>query len=105
MQRVPVLRADPFRLQTTKTQYQGVSATLRQVASWYRTISIGESTSRDDVSVDDGPAGDGLGPGPPMGIVWCLPRESGGFTCRELLPDGTTAIFSSPTDISGHWLD
>lgn len=88
------------QLRVTKTQYQGVSATLRQVAAGYQTLSIDASTSHDDMSGDDG-----AGPTPPAGVVWCLPRPSGGFTCRELLADGTIAIFSSPTDISGHWPD
>ncbi len=39
---------------------------------------------------------------PPTSIVWC--RESGsGFMCRELLNDGTIAIYSSPVDLSGGW--
>ncbi|WP_101953487.1 hypothetical protein [Mycobacterium intracellulare] len=96
------LSAMQGQLQSTKTQYQGVSATLRQVAAGYQTLSIDASMSHDDVS---GSGDDGIGPQPPTGIVWCLPRPSGGFTCRELLPDGTIAIFSSPTDISGHWPD
>lgn len=94
------LSAMQSQLQATKTQYRGVSATLRQVAAGYQTLSIDASTSHDDVSVADGNA-----PTPPTGIVWCLPRPSGGFSCRELLPDGTIAIFSSPTDISGRWPD
>lgn len=94
------LSAMQGQLQSTTTQYQGVSATLRQVAAGYQSVSIDTSTSFDDISGDDGTA-----PKAPTGIVWCLPRPSGGFTCRELLPDGTIAIFSSPTDISGHWPD
>lgn len=94
------LSAMQDQLQATKSQYQGVAATLRQVAAGYQTVAIRASTSPDDVSVDDRTA-----PEPPIGIVWCLPRPGGGFTCRELLPDGTIAIFSSPTDISGHWPD
>lgn len=88
------------QLQSTNAQYQGISATLRRVAAGYQTLSIDASTSHDDMSGDHG-----IGPQPPTGVVWCLPRPSGGFTCRELLPDGTIAIFSSPTDISGHWPD
>lgn len=94
------LSAMQGQLQATKTQYQGVSATLRQLAAGYQTLSSDAPKSHDDASGDDG-----TGPTPPTGIVWCLPRPSGGFTCRELLPDGTIAIFSSPTDISGHWPD
>lgn len=42
---------------------------------------------------------------PPTGIVWCRDHPTGGYMCRELLPNGTISIFPSPTDISGHWPD
>ncbi|WP_162625516.1 hypothetical protein [Mycolicibacterium llatzerense] len=42
---------------------------------------------------------------PPTGIIWCRDHPGGGYMCRELLPNGTIAIFASPTDISGHWPD
>ncbi|MEE6140678.1 hypothetical protein SKC41_30755 [Mycobacterium sp. 050128] len=100
------LQAMQGQLHTTKTQNQTVSATLRQVATGYQTLSTSASTSPGTALPLFSGGKIGSDPGPlPTGIVWCRDREGGGFTCRELLPDGTISIFTSPTDISGHWPD
>lgn len=49
------------------------------------------------------PTSFGHGPIPTSSVVWCRPHASGGFMCRELLANGTIAIFPSPTDVSGGW--
>lgn len=41
---------------------------------------------------------------PPTGMVYCRAMgKTGGYQCREILPDGTVFTFYFPADVSGAW--
>lgn len=87
------------------TRVQSLVALDKQVAEQITTVLAPLRELRFEETPDRLATPAGFRTPPPTGIVWCRDHPGGGYMCRELLPNGTIAIFHSPTDTSGHWPD